>query len=215
MQIYRNFIQEIDAIDNGVPMFEAGIEPAYKIGTHISARIGKFNPSWEEEGEFSIDERFEQAMKAVGEEFSKNVLSIGGSWIKAREYVRKALLNAKSIHKSGQILLLERFCPWKVHLVELEKEHQLEGIAKLVIWNENTTSWRIAGVPLNPDSFLGRKFLPTPWRGLRDEELSKEAGIPGLIFVHHTGFIGGASSKEAAFAMAIKSIEFPESKNES
>jgi len=205
LQIYRNFISELDAVDNGVPMFEGG-EPRYKISTHLSARIGKLNPSWQDSNA-DIDQRFHKAMAIAGNEFVENVLEVACSWIAARDHVRQALEQAKTIHSSGEILLLDTFCPWKAHLFDLEKEYKLEGVPKLVVFNDGS-SWRVAGVPVTPSSFLGRKFLPTPWRGLRDDELSQIAGIKDLIFVHHTGFIGGAKTKEAALAMAQKSIEF-------
>ncbi|KAH8278699.1 hypothetical protein KR018_007513, partial [Drosophila ironensis] len=207
VQIYRNFISELDAIDNGVPMFEGG-EPVYKISTHLSARIGKLNPSWQET-DVDIDQRFNQAIDAAGREFVANVLEVACSWIAARDHVRKALEEAKSVYPSGEILKLKIFCPWKAHLADLEKEYQVEGVPKLVIFNDGA-SWRVAGVPVSPSSFVGRKFLPTEWRGLRDEELSEKAGIKDLVFVHHSGFIGGAKSEEAALSMAKKSIEWTE-----
>ncbi|KAL7728351.1 hypothetical protein ACLKA6_007445 [Drosophila palustris] len=207
LQIYRNFISELDAIDNGVPMFEGG-EPRYKISTHLSARIGKLNPSWQDSNS-DTDQRFHKAMDIAGKELVENVIEVACSWIAARDHVRRALEQAKTIHSSGEILLLDTFCPWKAHLFDLETEYKLEGVPKLIIFNDGS-SWRVAGVPVTPSSYLGRKFLPTPWRGLRDEELSKVAGIQDLVFVHHTGFIGGAKTKEAALAMAQKSIEFTE-----
>ncbi|XP_060649182.1 MYG1 protein C27H6.8 [Drosophila nasuta] len=209
LQIYRNFISELDAIDNGVPMFEGG-EPRYKISTHLSARVGKLNPSWQDSNRSADqDQRFHQAMAVAGKELVENVLEVACSWIAARDHVRAALEQAKTVHPSGEILLLDKFCPWKAHLVDLEKEYQVEGVPKLVVFNDGS-SWRVAGVPLTPSSFVGRKFLPTPWRGLRDDELSELAGIKDLVFVHHTGFIGGAKTQEAALAMATKSIEFVE-----
>lgn len=42
---------------------------------------------------------------------------------------------------------------------------------------------------------------------MRDEELSKKAGIDGLIFVHASGFTGGAKTHDAAMNLAIKSLE--------
>ncbi|XP_011184091.2 MYG1 exonuclease isoform X2 [Zeugodacus cucurbitae] len=209
IQIYRNFISEMDAIDNGILMYENVGEPQYKISTHLSSRVHRLNPSWEDEQGSAIEQtRFELAMELVGKEFRENVLDIAGSWIRAREYVRRALEQAKSIYKTGEILILDRFCPWKAHLSDLEKEYNVVGVPKLVIFSEKEQSWRIAGVPISPSSFLGRQFLPQPWRGLRDDELSAVANIPDLIFVHSTGFIGGAKTKEAALAMAIKSIQF-------
>lgn len=208
-QLYANFIMEIDAIDNGVQMCPSGEEPLYNISTHLSKRVGNFNINWEEEDKgININGRFEEAMAYAGREFVENVISIGGSWIRAREYVRHALETANEVHESGEILLLEKFCPWKHHLHTLEKEYHKDGVPKLVIFADTSGQWRIAGVPLDPDSFLGRKFLPEDWRGLRNEDLSKLVGIDGLTFVHHTGFIGGAVTKEAAISMAIKSLQW-------
>lgn len=53
-----------------------------------------------------------------------------------------------------------------------------------------------------PDRFESRKALPAQWRGLRDEELSRESGIPGGVFIHMSGFIGGNQTFEGALAMA-------------
>ncbi|XP_034664488.1 UPF0160 protein [Drosophila subobscura] len=205
VQIYRNFISELDAIDNGEVMFEGG-EPRYGIHSHLSARVGRLNPSWQDTN-VDIEQRFKQAMDLAGREFVDNVLEVACSWIAARDHVRDALKEAKSVYPTGEILLLTTFCPWKAHLADLEKEYQVEGVPKLIIFSDGT-GWRVAGVPLSPGSFVGRKFLPTSWRGKRDEELSELAGVKDLIFVHHSGFIGGAKTKEAALAMAKKSLEW-------
>lgn len=199
-------MQEIDAIDNGVPMFDG--EPLYKICTGINERIIKINPAWDE-CNTNIEERFKIAFDAVGEEFTNNVIEMGTSWINAREHVVQAIENAKSVHDSGEILYLETFCPWKSHLSDLEKEYNIEGIPKYVIFGENEDSWRVMGVPLTPSSYLGRKFFPKSWRGLRDQELSAASGVPDLIFCHHTGFIAGAKTKEAAMQLAIQSLNSP------
>lgn len=45
-------------------------------------------------------------------------------------------------------------------------------------------------------SFENRKSLPEPWCGIRDEILSELTGIPGCIFVHANGFIGGHANYE-------------------
>lgn len=62
-------------------------------------------------------------------------------------------------------------------------------------------------VGVAPDRFESRKPLPSQWRGLRDEELSKEAAIPGCVFVHISGFIGGNQTYEGALAMAKASLK--------
>ena len=60
--------------------------------------------------------------------------------------------------------------------------------------------------PFAPTNFLFlltcRLPLPEPWRGLRDEALDQVSGIPGCIFVHTSGFIGGHHTREGALSMA-------------
>lgn len=62
-------------------------------------------------------------------------------------------------------------------------------------------------VAVAPDRFESRKALPSQWRGLRDAELSKETGIPGCVFVHMSGFIGGNQTYEGALAMAKAALK--------
>ena len=52
-----------------------------------------------------------------------------------------------------------------------------------------------------------RLGLLEEWRGIRDEELTLLSGIPGCIFVHATGFIGGNQTKEGALEMARKTLQ--------
>jgi uncharacterized UPF0160 family protein len=65
-------------------------------------------------------------------------------------------------------------------------------VATYIIYPDETASnWRVQAVPVSPDSFESRRPLPDKLRGLRDEELSAASGIPGCIFIHASGFIGG------------------------
>lgn len=45
--IYESFIQEIDAIDNGVSICEG--KPRYTINSDLSSRVGHLRPHWNEE----------------------------------------------------------------------------------------------------------------------------------------------------------------------
>jgi len=66
-------------------------------------------------------------------------------------------------------------------------------------------------VPEAEGSFVSRLPLPEPWRGLRNEELSKLCQIPQCIFAHANGFIGGNNTMEGALAMADASLALAES----
>jgi len=49
--------------------------------------------------------------------------------------------------------------------------------------------------------------MPEPWRGVRDEKLSEVTGIPGCVFCHAAGFIGGNDTYEGALEMAKRSYK--------
>ena len=76
--------------------------------------------------------------------------------------------------------------------IEVEQDISPEGRPLYVLYpDEMASNWRIQAIPISPDSFESRKALPEAWRGVRDDALSQLTGIPGCIFVHASGFIGG------------------------
>ena len=58
-----------------------------------------------------------------------------------------------------------------------------------------------------PNKLIFRLPLHEEWRGVRDEDLSSVSGIPGCVFVHTSGFIGGNKTLEGAMTMAWTTIE--------
>ncbi|KAH9496858.1 hypothetical protein Btru_010006 [Bulinus truncatus] len=71
-------------------------------------------------------------------------------------------------------------------------------------WN---SEWRVQCVPKTLGSFENRLSLPEEWRGVRDAELSEKSGIPGCVFVHSSGFIGGNKSFQGVLEMARRSLD--------
>ena len=115
-----------------------------------------------------------------------------------------------AVHPSGEILLLEQYAPWQGHLGDLEAELELEGHVKYCVFPDSGGSWRVQAVA--KEGFVSRKALPSPWRGVRDADLSKVAGIDGCVFCHAAGFIGGNVTKEGAIKMATAAVAFLEPK---
>lgn len=201
---YEYFVQEIDGLDNGVPMFDG--EPKYRINTNLSSRVGHLNPAWNAEKTADMNQLFNSAMDLVGNEFLDRINYFTQSFWPARKIVKDAIDNRFNVHKSGEIIELSTSCPWKEHLTQLEEDEDLKGVIKFAIFSTEK-DWRVQAVPVSPTSFVCRVFLHSKWQGLRDEELSKVSGIENCIFVHSNGFIGGNRTREGALAMAVKTLE--------
>ncbi|MES1919246.1 hypothetical protein MHBO_001105, partial [Bonamia ostreae] len=118
------------------------------------------------------------------------------SWLPARRIVLKAISERFEFDKSGKIIVLDKFCPWR-GIVDEENKDIL-----YVVYKQN--AWRIMAV--SEYSFKSKKPLKSEWRGLTNEKLEKVSGIKGAIFVHATGFTGGSKTIEGVLEMAKKSM---------
>ncbi|KAI9887610.1 MAG: hypothetical protein M1823_000594 [Watsoniomyces obsoletus] len=245
-KLYLEFIEAIDAHDNGISVYdmqrlsEAEIEKRFSdSGNSISAVVADMNSSWNAEvsggdAQTEEDSRFIQASQFMGDVFQRKLKYYAHSWLPARSLVQNAFMERKNFDPQGRLLVLDRPMPWKSHLYSLELESQvaqqeemLDEAPEEVLYvlypesapptmqerggggggSQNTaTPWRIQAVPTREDSFESRKPLPQAWRGVRDEDLERVSGIPGTIFVHASGFIGGNRTWEGALKMAQVAI---------
>ncbi|KAK0167300.1 hypothetical protein PV327_004717 [Microctonus hyperodae] len=205
-RVYESLIQEVDAIDNGVSMFEG--EPKYRIVTNLSSRVARLNVQWNSL-DMNVDAQFLKAVELCGEEFKCFINNAAQVWLPARVYVREAIEKRFEVDPSGEIFELNKSLPWKDSYFELEKKLNVDPPIKYVIFKDD--SWRIQCVPVGPGSFVCRERLPEAWAGLRNEELSRVAGIDECVFVHTGRFIGGNKTRNGALAMARKSLEISKS----
>lgn len=208
LAVYKSFMEAVDGIDNGINLYDTDKPPRYSNDTHLSARVGRLNPDWmDEQTPEAEDEAFRKAMSLAGSEFLESVRYYARSWLPARSIVAECLADRLKDDSSGEILIIKHYCPWKGHLADLEKELNIDPTIKYVLYEDGRSKgWRVQAVSLTPGSFENRLPLPAVWRGLRDDELSKESGIDGCVFVHMSGFIGGAKTFEGALALARKAL---------
>ena len=210
-KVYVDLILMFDGVDNGVSQYPDEIEPRYSDGTCISARISRLNPQWNQvNSDEIIFSQFLKAVQTTGEELTHKLHSIAFSWLPARQFVENSFSKRFDVHPSGKIIFLPNYCPWESHLFDLEKENSIEKdqLPLYVLFEDSFKTFRVKAVAIEPGSFQTRKPLPEPWRGVRDEELSKLTGVDGCIFVHAAGFIGGAKSKEAVLRLATIALQF-------
>ncbi|KAF7728068.1 hypothetical protein EC973_006705 [Apophysomyces ossiformis] len=211
---YDSFIESLDAHDNGISAYPNTLQPLFKESpTSLPARVGNKNPAWNETlTDPEVDARFLEASDLAGGELAGYVSSLKNAWLPARALVVDALERRYDIHQSGRVIALERSCPWKEHLMDLEKQQQLDDDEKKILYvlypeSSPEGNWRIQCVPTRPEGFENRKSLPESWRGFRDNELSQISGVESCIFVHAGGFIGGNKTRHGVYEMARLAVE--------
>lgn len=205
---YDSLVRELDALDNGVPIAD---EPRYRFCTHLGARIGRLNPSWQEPNSPELENaKFKEALQLAAKELCDVVCGYSSGWLPARTIVEDALAKRTEVHPSGEIMKLPRFCPWQEHLFDLEEEEEAARtpLTKYVIFADSRAGWRVQAAPKARGSFENRLALPKAWCGVRDKELSDLSGIDGCVFVHASGFIGGNATESGALEMASKALSF-------
>lgn len=227
-QLYADLIEAFDANDNGVELYDsstleaAGIKARYDpVGFSLASVVNRYNYSQEtdesslskEEKEAKEDERFEKASAFVGNQFLMSLKQLHSAWLPARVLVREAFSKRFDVHPSGAIVVLpyrDGGLPWSDHLYTAEEEDKQTQKVLYVLFAESDTAdskWRLRAVSVGRGSFKNRKDLPDSWKGIRDEQLIEVSGIPGCVFVHASGFIGGNQTFDGALKMAIKAVE--------
>jgi len=224
-KIYEDFIEALDAHDNGISAYDpkgieaAGLQKRFSDGGFsLGAVVSRLNPNWNDStpldtdaAQAAEDEKFLTASNRMGEEFSRELEYYAKAWLPARDIVRKAYTRRLEYDAQGRILVFDgQSVPWKDHLYTLEGQEGDNSKVLYVLYPENpspSSKWRIQAVPVSKDSFQSRKPLPEAWRGFRDEGLDEICGTKGCVFVHAAGFIGGNKTFEGAMDMAKKALE--------
>eukprot|EP01017_Pseudomicrothorax_dubius_P026872 TRINITY_DN3037_c0_g3_i1.p1 TRINITY_DN3037_c0_g3~~TRINITY_DN3037_c0_g3_i1.p1 ORF type:complete len:355 (+),score=83.55 TRINITY_DN3037_c0_g3_i1:120-1184(+) len=211
-RLYKNLFLVVDAIDNGVEAYPKDTKPLYKNSTGLEARVGRCNPPWFDENP-DYYKCFSEAMKIAEDEFLCQLYNIAFIWLPSKKIVEKAVEDRLNFHPSGAMIFLDTSCPWKDHLYDIERELALpEQHLKYVIYTDRVSkTYRIQCVSDEKSTFTSRLPLHKKWRGVPVQELRTISGIADIVFVHATGFIGGAASLESVKKMGELTLNDPES----
>jgi len=205
-KVYENFIASVDAHDNGISQYPDDAVQRYSNSTHYSSRVSRCNPEWYEPNA-DQSERFKLAQDVAEEELLSQIKFVAKSHFPAYSIVKQAISKRFEVHESGKIIVFNKSCPWKELLYTIEEEENIKGEIYFAIFKNSETDYRVQTVPLSQGNFKFRKGLPENWRGLERDVLAGISGISDIVFVHSSGFIGGAKSFDSAKKIAVESLK--------
>lgn len=225
-KLYDGLIEAFDANDTGVSAYDtkalkaASVERRFEDrGFSIASVVNRYNYDFEEDAgknkeqlQQEEDKRFSEASDFVGRQFIMELKDKHRNWLPARAAVKAAFDDRKQYDSHGRIMVLKQGMPWADHLYTLEAESNTPAESQVLYVlfpesDEPDSKWRIRSVSVEGGGFENRKDLPDAWKGVRDEKLDEVSGIPGCVFVHASGFIGGNKTYEGALKMAQKALE--------
>lgn len=192
-RIDKFLVQPIDAIDNGVSIFDQnsfGVSP-YMIQSIVQSRF----PSWREEGTIDLDKEFVNLVA-----FAKQILE--------REIAKTRDLLMAENHMAAlydetedkRVIVLDANYPFESFMSTYK-----EPI--FVVSPRVDGTWRVGVIPKDGVSFSYRKKLPEAWAGLHGEALEHITNIKGAKFCHRALFLCVADKKETAIKLAYKALE--------
>lgn len=192
--LVKDFIEAIDAIDNGI---FPEIKSIYKIKT-VSDVIKIFNPSYG-----SNDNEDEQFIKAVSlaesilTEELKNVIGKVEAGVKVKKILNKT---------KWPILILDEYLPYEETVLT-----SLSGKKTLfAIYPSNRGGYGIKTIPISTTDKTSRVYFPKEWGGLTNDDLEKVTGIKGSLFCHTNRFLMTASDLDTAKKLAELAININE-----
>lgn len=185
----QDFVEEIDAVDNGeFPKVEA----LYKVNG-ISSFIRSFNKTWNEDKD--NDEAFLEAVEWARKLFD-NEFRVIRSKILARRKVQRAIEKSKDT-----ILVLEEYLPYREVLQQSKKE------INFVLFPSERGGYVVNAINKEENPKELKIPFPKEWGGKRNQKLVKVSKVEDATFCHFGLFIAGAKTKEGAILLAKKAIE--------
>lgn len=190
LDFYKNLVEEVDAIDNGLKQNN----DKFSINTGISRMIARFNS----DKVFDNDIQFNKFMEAVKytEYVSKIIIMelYSKDTMFAEEYKRISLLIDENNDK--QYIIVDFDClNWYKCVNKYYNKNTYKDIINWIIYKDNE-NWRIRTINYESKKLKDEKYL-------RDNVNNKDE----ILFVHKANFIASASTLETIVEIAELSSE--------
>ncbi len=191
--IDKEFVQQIDAIDNG--QFPE-VTSKYPL-KNLDSLIANFNPLWDEKKDY--DSCFLKACYFADNIFEREIKSA------ISKYQAKLLVEKEVEKQNGPILILDNYLPYKEGI--LNNDNPKASKIKFVITPSNRGGYGIHTIVKSLQTKETRLDFPSSWGGLQNEALQKETGVKTAIFCHKNLFLATTKTKEDAILLANLAIE--------
>jgi len=207
--IDRSLIATIDCIDNGETDYFRFRECPYT-NANITRFISMFNPSGDDQSPDTQQIQFNKAVDIAKTYLSKEIIITAENVLNVKHF--EALVENMKDEDAG-ILIMEKFIPWGYAYSRIGSK--ADGI-QMVVYPNVSGTWMCQTPKYYytrhkhyfPDTLQDgkkRRYIsqaPEDICGLRDNELIKITRVPDAVFVHSSGHLGAARSKEGAIKLA-------------
>ncbi|KAI8562760.1 hypothetical protein RHMOL_Rhmol03G0060100 [Rhododendron molle] len=174
-------MEAIDAVDNGINQFDTEQPPRYVNNTHLSSRVGRLNLDWMDldQSPEKENEAFQRAMALAGSEFLDSLRFHAKSWLPARLIVLECLAARQVIDPSGEIMVLDRFCPI-LHIsdVEVRGTKMMGDTPRIIVAVGTIGTSTMSSSFLKPKGFIDvlcLQFCIWQWEQKGDESAKKQS----------------------------------------
>jgi uncharacterized UPF0160 family protein len=194
--IDETLVQTVDANDTGQRLTEPLVDGVRPFS--ISAVIGGFNASWDEQ--LSPDEeraRFDAAVDLARGILAREI-AVAASGRRAERIVRAAIAAAPD----PRVVELPVNAPWKRVLVP-------ETADALFVIYPKRQGFGLEAVPGALGSFENRRDLPAAWGGLEGPDLAAVTGVEDALFCHAKRFLVVAASHDGITRLAELALATP------
>jgi len=191
-----DFVQAIDALDNGVNL---STDTVVKVQT-ISSVIAGFNHHVKANGEST--KKLETLYFLEATAFARQILMneiVGiSNQLEARAGIEEAFAN----RENPEILILDSPAEWGDTVAELDVNEEV-----FYVVYPKLDAYYIQVMRKEAGKFDARKDLPEEWAAKRDQAFNEVVGIDDGIFCHPARFLAGAKSKESILKMAELALQ--------
>lgn len=193
--LYLQYVQEIDAIDNGMYPKMNGLP---KLRTNVSNIVSKMNHY----DPFDDEKQYHCFMRAV--KYTLDIMKVTLThqfpiykhFSADMKCMSEYYHNRHQVHPSGQILImLDNHRAWKLCLQELDQKKEL----RFLIYPQPDGKWKLS----TTNQIGSRSLIPIA----SSRQIEKEPFVHDIIFLHKNQFLSVCRNQATAVALATFSIQ--------